>query len=123
MRAGHHCAQPILRRFGLEATVRPSLAFYNTCDDVDALVAALSVCRAGTRPRPPEADVSDLCLGRSTCSPDASSDALAVVEGLSLCAFACVMLLPGGTLCVSQTLPPIDEPLPMVILPRTVAPA
>ena len=41
VRAGHHCAQPILRRFGLEATVRPSLAFYNTCDDVDALVAAL----------------------------------------------------------------------------------
>jgi len=41
VRAGHHCAQPILRRFGLEASVRPSLAFYNTCDDVDALVAAL----------------------------------------------------------------------------------
>ncbi|AZG75557.1 family 2A encapsulin nanocompartment cargo protein cysteine desulfurase [Methylocystis rosea] len=40
-RAGHHCAQPILRRFGLEATVRPSLAFYNTCADVDALVSAL----------------------------------------------------------------------------------
>ena len=31
VRSGHHCAQPILRRFGLEATVRPSLAFYNTC--------------------------------------------------------------------------------------------
>nr|WP_276530397.1 aminotransferase class V-fold PLP-dependent enzyme [Burkholderia multivorans] len=30
VRAGHHCAQPILRRFGLEASVRPSLAFYNT---------------------------------------------------------------------------------------------
>ncbi|MCQ4190028.1 family 2A encapsulin nanocompartment cargo protein cysteine desulfurase [Methylocystis suflitae] len=41
VRAGHHCAQPILRRFGLEATVRPSLAFYNTCTDVDALVDAL----------------------------------------------------------------------------------
>jgi len=41
VRAGHHCAQPILRRFGLEATVRPSLAFYNTCADVDDLVAAL----------------------------------------------------------------------------------
>ncbi len=41
VRAGHHCAQPILRRFGLEATVRPSLAFYNTCEDVDALVAVL----------------------------------------------------------------------------------
>ncbi|WDD92465.1 SufS family cysteine desulfurase [Burkholderia sp. FERM BP-3421] len=38
VRSGHHCAQPILRRFGLETTVRPSLAFYNTCDEVDALV-------------------------------------------------------------------------------------
>ncbi|MCZ8027131.1 MAG: family 2A encapsulin nanocompartment cargo protein cysteine desulfurase [Microcystis sp. LE19-10.1B] len=41
VRAGHHCAQPILRRFGLEATVRPSLAFYNTKAEVDVLVAAL----------------------------------------------------------------------------------
>ena len=41
VRAGHHCAQPILRRFGYEATVRASLAFYNTCQEVDALVRAL----------------------------------------------------------------------------------
>ena len=41
VRSGHHCAQPILRRFGLEATVRASLAPYNTTDDLDALVAAL----------------------------------------------------------------------------------
>ena len=41
VRSGHHCAQPILRRFGLESTVRPSLAFYNTCADVDALISAL----------------------------------------------------------------------------------
>ncbi|MFN4236697.1 MAG: family 2A encapsulin nanocompartment cargo protein cysteine desulfurase [Vogesella sp.] len=41
VRSGHHCAQPILRRFGLEATVRPSLAFYNTCEEVDTLVAVL----------------------------------------------------------------------------------
>jgi len=41
VRTGHHCAQPILRRFGLESTVRPSLAFYNTCADIDVLVAAL----------------------------------------------------------------------------------
>jgi cysteine desulfurase/selenocysteine lyase len=47
VRAGHHCAQPILRRFGLEATVRPSLAFYNTCEDVDTLVAALLRLQAG----------------------------------------------------------------------------
>ena len=41
VRSGHHCAQPILRRFGQEATVRPSLAFYNTCEEVDTLVAVL----------------------------------------------------------------------------------
>ena len=37
VRAGHHCAQPSLRHFGLEATVRPSLAFYNTCAEIDRL--------------------------------------------------------------------------------------
>ena len=41
VRAGHHCAQPILRRFGLEATIRPSIAFYNTCEEVDHMVAVL----------------------------------------------------------------------------------
>jgi len=41
VRSGHHCAQPILRRFGVEATVRPSLAFYNTCEEVDALVSVV----------------------------------------------------------------------------------
>jgi cysteine desulfurase/selenocysteine lyase len=44
-RAGHHCAQPCLRALGLEATVRPSLALYNTTADVDALVAALHKSR------------------------------------------------------------------------------
>jgi cysteine desulfurase/selenocysteine lyase len=38
VRSGHHCAQPILRRFGLEATVRPSFAFYNTCEEIDLLI-------------------------------------------------------------------------------------
>ncbi|MBP2305917.1 family 2A encapsulin nanocompartment cargo protein cysteine desulfurase [Azospirillum melinis] len=46
VRSGHHCAQPILRRFGVESTVRPSLAFYNTCEDIDALTAALHRVRA-----------------------------------------------------------------------------
>ena len=41
VRSGHHCAQPILRRFGLEATVRPSVAFYNTTDEIDHMVAVL----------------------------------------------------------------------------------
>jgi cysteine desulfurase / selenocysteine lyase len=47
VRAGHHCAQPILRRFGLEAAVRPSLALYNTRAEVDVLVAALRRLAAG----------------------------------------------------------------------------
>jgi cysteine desulfurase/selenocysteine lyase len=47
VRSGHHCAQPILRRFGLEATVRASLAPYNTPEDIDALVAALHRLQAG----------------------------------------------------------------------------
>ena len=37
-RSGHHCAQPALRHFGLEQTVRASLAFYNTKEDVDTLI-------------------------------------------------------------------------------------
>jgi cysteine desulfurase/selenocysteine lyase len=41
VRAGHHCALPAIRRFGLESSVRPSLAFYNTTDEIDTLVAAL----------------------------------------------------------------------------------
>ncbi|GHV10020.1 hypothetical protein FACS1894217_15160 [Clostridia bacterium] len=41
IRAGHHCAQPILRHFGLEGTARPSLAFYNTTDEVDFLAAKI----------------------------------------------------------------------------------
>jgi cysteine desulfurase/selenocysteine lyase len=47
VRSGHHCAQPILRRFGVESTVRASLAPYNTRDDIDALVAALKRLQAG----------------------------------------------------------------------------
>jgi cysteine desulfurase / selenocysteine lyase len=41
VRSGHHCAQPTLRRFGVETTVRPSLALYNNFEDIDALIAAL----------------------------------------------------------------------------------
>jgi len=41
VRAGHHCAQPVHRRFGLEGTVRPSLAFYNTFGEIEALAKAL----------------------------------------------------------------------------------
>ena len=47
VRSGHHCAQPILRRFGQEATVRASLAFYNTCAEVDTMVRVLQRLAAG----------------------------------------------------------------------------
>jgi cysteine desulfurase / selenocysteine lyase len=41
VRAGHHCAQPVMQRFGVPATNRASLAFYNTRAEIDALVAGL----------------------------------------------------------------------------------
>lgn len=41
VRSGHHCAQPILRRFGVEATVRPSFAFYNTYEEIDRMIAVV----------------------------------------------------------------------------------
>ena len=45
VRAGHHCAQPLMNRLGLAATVRASVALYSTRDDVDALVRALHAAR------------------------------------------------------------------------------
>jgi cysteine desulfurase/selenocysteine lyase len=50
VRGGHHCAQPILRRFGVESTLRATLALYNTCEEIDALVAALWDLRQGRNP-------------------------------------------------------------------------
>jgi cysteine desulfurase/selenocysteine lyase len=47
VRVGHHCAQPILRRYGLESTVRPSLAFYNTHDEIDRLVSTVKKVQGG----------------------------------------------------------------------------
>ena len=42
VRTGHHCAQPLMDRFGIPATTRASLAFYNTREEVDALVRGLA---------------------------------------------------------------------------------
>ncbi|NTU69036.1 MAG: cysteine desulfurase [Chlorobiaceae bacterium] len=47
VRAGHHCTQPSLRRFGVEGTVRPSLAFYNTRQEIDRLVDVVRSIRRG----------------------------------------------------------------------------
>ena len=46
IRTGHHCAQPVMDRFGVPATARASVAMYNTSDDIDALVAAIGRARA-----------------------------------------------------------------------------
>ncbi len=45
IRTGHHCAQPVMDRFGVPATARASLALYNTRDDIDALISALQKAR------------------------------------------------------------------------------
>jgi cysteine desulfurase/selenocysteine lyase len=45
IRAGHHCAEPLMQRFGITATARASFAMYNTREDADALVSALETVR------------------------------------------------------------------------------
>lgn len=45
VRTGHHCAEPLMRRLGIEGTVRASLSFYNTKDEIDALVAGIERVR------------------------------------------------------------------------------
>ena len=57
VRTGHHCAQPVMDRFGVPATARASLAIYNTREDIDALVAraarACARCSADVGPARP----------------------------------------------------------------------
>jgi len=45
IRTGHHCAQPVMQRFGIAATARASFAFYNTREEVDALVEGIQKVR------------------------------------------------------------------------------
>ena len=45
VRAGHHCAQPLMHRFGVPATVRASVGLYTTREDVDALARAVRAAR------------------------------------------------------------------------------
>jgi cysteine desulfurase/selenocysteine lyase len=45
VRAGHHCAQPVMQRFGIPATVRASFAFYNTADEIEVLVRGVERAR------------------------------------------------------------------------------
>jgi len=45
IRTGHHCAQPVMERFGIPATARASFAVYNTKEEVDALVEGIQAAR------------------------------------------------------------------------------
>jgi cysteine desulfurase/selenocysteine lyase len=45
IRTGHHCAQPVMERFGIPATARASFAVYNTREEIDALVAGIHAAR------------------------------------------------------------------------------
>ncbi len=45
VRAGHHCAMPVMERFEIPATARASFAFYNTREEVDALIQAIDKCK------------------------------------------------------------------------------
>ena len=45
VRTGQHCAQPVMDRYGITATIRASLAIYNTREDIDALIQALGRVR------------------------------------------------------------------------------
>ena len=46
MRAGHHCAQPLMERFGVASTTRASFALYNTRAEIDVLLDALAKARS-----------------------------------------------------------------------------
>jgi cysteine desulfurase/selenocysteine lyase len=45
VRAGHHCAMPVMQRFGVSATARASMAFYNTRAQLETLAAAIDEAR------------------------------------------------------------------------------
>jgi cysteine desulfurase/selenocysteine lyase len=45
VRTGQHCAQPVMDRYGVTATIRASLGIYNTREDIDALITALARVR------------------------------------------------------------------------------
>ena len=80
VRTGHHCCQPVMDRFGISATARASLAFYNTRGEIDALAVALTRLAAGrqTLPAtPPPAPAKIAYPLASAKSIRAAADALA----------------------------------------------
>ena len=61
IRSGHHCAHPLMQHFGVPATCRASLAFYNTHEEVDAFVAALRKVRKLLGLSPARSRLSHAC--------------------------------------------------------------
>jgi cysteine desulfurase/selenocysteine lyase len=81
VRTGHHCCMPVMERLKVPATVRASLAIYNTREEVDRLVAALRAIIAEQRRSAPQSRPSDEIVfpGPSGRSPQAVADELAEV--------------------------------------------
>jgi cysteine desulfurase/selenocysteine lyase len=84
VRTGHHCGMPLMKRLGISATTRVSLAMYNTRDELDALVAALKKIAAKHARRTPKAPAAaavtaiDIAFpGPSGASPQAVADEIA----------------------------------------------
>lgn len=91
-----HCHKPLRRRRFRRSGVAPIPAF-------------LRSGAPASGPQPPLRDTRVPRYGFSARSPSRT--------------FPCATLVPGGTLCVSHTLPPITDPRPIVTRPRIVAPA
>jgi cysteine desulfurase/selenocysteine lyase len=81
IRAGHHCAQPLMHRFGIEATARASLAFYNTTDEIDAFVEATRKVREVTSTKGALYQQTILDHNRNPRNFGEMADATAMAEG------------------------------------------
>jgi cysteine desulfurase / selenocysteine lyase len=80
VRTGHHCCQPIMDHFGIAATARASLAFYNTQGEIDALAAALMTIAGRRQARPTAAERSGQTIAYPAATAQsirAAADALA----------------------------------------------
>jgi len=80
VRTGHHCCMPVMERLGVPATVRASVAMYNTAGDIDALVRSLQKITSSVRVAsvPAASDTTEIHWGSSSgASPSAVADELA----------------------------------------------
>ncbi len=82
VRTGHHCCQPVMDRYGIQATARASFALYNTFEDVDAFVAAVKKIvssAAARKPLPVAAAPEPTYAPTAADSPGAAAEELAEV--------------------------------------------